>query len=74
MSTDLQNDYKEVKSKISAYQTTVENKKSQELQRKETLGDNFSQKKSSVTKTLDDFTEKTNKSKSEDNRQCVKSI
>jgi hypothetical protein len=65
MSTDLQNDYKEVKSKISAYQTTVENKKSQELQRKETLGDNFSQKKSSVTKTLDDFTEKTNKSQKE---------
>lgn len=65
MSTDLQNDYKEVKSKISAYQTTVENKKAQELQRKETLGDNFSQKKSSVTKTLDDFTEKTNKSQKE---------
>jgi hypothetical protein len=65
MSTDLQNDYKEVKSKISAYQTTVENKKAQELQRKETLGDNFSQKKSSVSKTLDDFTEKTNKSQKE---------
>lgn len=65
MSTDLQNDYKEVKSKISAYQTTVENKKAQDLQRRETAGDNFSQKKSSVTKTLDDFTEKTNKSQKE---------
>ena len=65
MSTDLQNDYKQVKSKISAYQTTVENKKSQDLQRRESSGDNFSPKKSSVSKTLDDFTEKTNKSQKE---------
>ena len=65
MSTDLQNDYKQVKSKISAYQTTVENKKSQDLQKRESSGDNFSPKKSSVSKTLDDFTEKTNKSQKE---------
>ena len=45
MSTDLQNDYKQVKSKISAYQTTVENKKSQDLQKRESSGYNFYMKK-----------------------------
>lgn len=65
MSTDLQNDYKGIKSKISAYQTTVENKKSRDLQKKESSADNFSPKKSSVSKTLDDFTDKTKKSQKE---------
>lgn len=65
MSTDLQNDYKGIKSKISAYQTTVENKKSRDLQKRESSADNFSPKKSSVSKTLDDFTDKTKKSQKE---------
>jgi hypothetical protein len=65
MSTDLQNDYSEVKSKISAYKTTVENKKNLDLQNRESSEDNFSRKKSSVSKTLDDFTENTNKSQKE---------
>jgi hypothetical protein len=65
MSTDLQNDYSEVKSKISAYKTTVENKKNIDTLNRESSADNFSRKKSSVSKTLDDFTENTSKSQKE---------
>jgi hypothetical protein len=65
MSTDLQNDYSEIKSKISAYKTTVENKKNIDLLNRESSADNFSRKKSSVSKTLDDFNPNTNKSQKE---------
>ena len=65
MSTDLQNDYSEIKSKISAYRTTNESKRAQVLQTKERLGNSFEGKKSDAVKQLEDFTENTRKSQKE---------
>lgn len=65
MSTDLQNDYSEIKSKISAYRTTNESKRAQVLQTKERSGNSFEGKKSDAVKQLEDFTENTRKSQKE---------
>lgn len=62
MGVDLSNDYKEIKSKISAYKTTVESKKNQKLLEKESSQDGYTPNKSDVLKTLEDFGANTNKS------------
>lgn len=61
MGVDLSNDYKEIKSKISAYKTTVESKKNQKLLEKESSQDGYTPTKSEVLKTLEDFGANTNK-------------
>jgi hypothetical protein len=65
MSTDLQNDYSEIKSKISAYRTTNDSKRAQVLQTKQREGDSFAGKKSSAVKQLEDFNANTNKAQKE---------
>jgi hypothetical protein len=62
MGVDLSNDYKEIKSKISAYKTTVESKKNQKLLEREASQDGYTPSKSEVLKTLEDFGANTNKS------------
>lgn len=62
MGEDLSNDYKEIKSKISAYKTTVESKKNQKILEQEASLDGYTPSKSEVLKTLEDFGAKTNKS------------
>jgi hypothetical protein len=62
MGEDLSNDYKEIKSKISAYKTTVESKKNQKLLEREASQDGYTPSKSEVLKTLEDFGANTNKS------------
>jgi hypothetical protein len=48
MGLDLQNDYDKAKSKISAYKTTVETKKTKVLEKKENATTSLDKKKSDV--------------------------
>ena len=55
MGLDLQNDYKQAKSKINAYQTTVESKKNFLQSVKDSSGDNFEQAKKSQFSNLNEW-------------------
>ena len=55
MGLDLDNDYKEVKSKISAYQTTVESKRNFVTAQKANAGDNFEQAKKAYFSNLNEW-------------------
>jgi hypothetical protein len=60
MGLDLNNDYDKAKTKISAYQTTVENKKNDLRQKKEKAKTSLDKKKSDVIKQLNELDKGTN--------------
>ena len=60
MGLDLNNDYDKAKTKISAYQTTVENKKNDLRQKKEKTKTSLDKKKSDVIKQLNELDKGTN--------------
>ena len=60
MGLDLNNDYDKAKTKISAYQTTIENKKNDLRQKKEKAKTSLDKKKSDVIKQLNELDKGTN--------------
>lgn len=58
MGLDLQNDYEKAKSKISAYKTTVETKKTKVLEKKESATTSLDKKKSDVVKQISELENK----------------
>ena len=65
MGLDLNNDYDKAKTKISAYQTTVENKKNDLRQKKEKAKTSLDKKKSDVIKQLNELDKGTNNLKNQ---------
>jgi hypothetical protein len=65
MGLDLNNDYEKAKNKISAYRTTVENKKNELLTKKQKLSNTFENKKSDVVKQLNELQSGTNNIKNQ---------
>ena len=65
MGIDLTNDYEKAKSKVSAYQSTVENKKNTLQQKKEKAKTSVDKKKSEVIKQLNELQSGTNELKNE---------
>ena len=59
MGLDLQNDYEKAKSKVSAYKTTVETKKTKVLDKKEKATTSLDNKKSDVVKQISEIENKT---------------
>lgn len=55
MGLDLNNDYEKAKSKVSAYQTTLQNKKNDLQQKKQKAKTSLDKKKSDVTKQLNEL-------------------
>lgn len=55
MGLDLNNDYEKAKSKVSAYQTTLENKKNDLIAKKQKAKTSLDKKKSDVTKQLNEL-------------------
>lgn len=55
MGLDLNNDYEKAKSKVSAYQTTLQNKKNDLEQKKQKAKTSLDKKKSDVTKQLNEL-------------------
>lgn len=60
MGLDLNNDYEKAKSKVSAYQTTLENKKNDVIAKKQKAKTSLDKKKSDVTKQLNELKSGTN--------------
>ena len=60
MGLDLNNDYEKAKSKVSAYQTTLENKKNDLIAKKQKAKTSLDKKKSDVTKQLNELKSGTN--------------
>ena len=65
MGLDLNNDYDKAKTKISAYQTTIENKKNDLRQKKEKAKTSLDKKKSDVIKQLNELDKGTNNLKNQ---------
>lgn len=59
MGLDLSNDYEKAKSKISAYQTTIESKKNNAIKQKEKAQNSLDKKKSDVVKQISEIENKT---------------
>ena len=62
MSFDLKNDYSQIKNKLSAYQTVVENKKNQDTINKSREGDNQNQNLSQISQGVEELTDGVKKS------------
>jgi hypothetical protein len=58
MGLDLSNDYEKAKSKISAYQTTIESKKNNAIKQKEKAQTSLDKKKSDVVKQISELEKK----------------
>ena len=65
MGLDLNNDYDKAKTKISAYQTTIENKKNDLSKKKEKAKTSLDKKKSDVIKQLNELDKGTNNLKNQ---------
>jgi hypothetical protein len=65
MGLDLSNDYEKAKSKVSAYQSVVENKKNTVRQKKEKAKTSTDKKKSEVVKQLNELQSGKNEKKNE---------
>lgn len=65
MGLDLNNDYDKAKTKISAYQTTIDNKKNDLRQKKEKAKTSLDKKKSDVIKQLNELDKGTNNLKNQ---------